>query len=78
MNTKKETSRGVPQDLTDPVEAQISHICKTTDFHLLSIGSVRDLISKPGVEQLIQSRVMSQCDFCNSLRNGVPGTDITS
>ena len=55
------------------MDAHISHICRTTHFHLRNIGAIRNLLTDSAVEQLIHSLVMSHLDYCNSLLYGVPG-----
>ena len=65
-------SLGVMFDQHIHMDAQISHICQTTHFHLRNIRAIRDLLPQPAVEQLIHSLVTSRFDYCNSLLNGVP------
>ena len=54
------------------MDANISHICRTTHFHLRNIGAIRNLLTDSAVEQLIHSLVTSRLDYCNSLLNGGP------
>ena len=66
-------SLGVMFDDNMQMDAHISHICRTTHFHLRNIGAIRNLLTDSATEQLIHSLVMSRHDYCNSLLNGVPG-----
>ena len=54
------------------MDAHISHICRTTHFHLRITGAIRNLPTDSATEQLIHYLVTSQLDYRNSLLNGVP------
>ena len=66
-------SHGVMFDDHMQIDAHVSHICRTTHFHLRSIGAVRNLLTESVTEQLIHSLVMPRLDYCNSLLNRVQG-----
>ena len=55
------------------MDVRISHICRTTHFHLRNIGAIHNLPTDSATEQLIHSLVTCRFDYCNSLLNGVPG-----
>ena len=45
----------------------ISGICKSTHFHLRSIGRIRNLLTFDATAQLIHALITSRLDFCNSI-----------
>ena len=45
----------------------ISGICRSTHFHLRSIGIIRNLLTFDATAQLIHSLITTRLDFCNSI-----------
>ena len=49
----------------------ISSVCKSTYFHLRSIGRIRSILSNHACAQLIHSLVTVRLDYCNSILYGL-------
>ena len=45
----------------------ISGICRSTHFHLRSIGSIRNLLTFDATAQLIHALITTRLDFCNNI-----------
>ena len=45
----------------------ISGICRSTNFHLRSIGRIRNLLTFDATAQLIHALITTRLDFCNSI-----------
>ena len=54
----------------------ISGICKSTHFHLYSIGRIRNLLKFDATAQLIHTLITARLDFCNSIRYNLPNNKI--
>ena len=54
----------------------ISGICKSTLFHLRSIGRIRNLLTFDATAQLIHALTTSRLDFCNSILYNLPNNKI--
>ena len=54
----------------------ISGICKSTNFHLRSIGRPRNLLTFDATAQLIHALITSRLDFCNRILYNVPNKQI--
>ena len=58
------------------MEAQVTNICKSANFHLRNIGAIRSTLTDSSAEQLVHSFITSRLDYCNSLLIGLPDTQI--
>ena len=54
------------------LDYHISSVCKSTYFHLRSIGSICSILSNDACAQLIHSFVTARLDYCNSILYGLP------
>ena len=54
----------------------ISGICKSTHFHLRSIGRNRNLLTCIATAQLIHAFITTRLDFCNSILDNLPNNKI--
>ena len=50
----------------------ISGICKSTHFHMRSIGRNRNLLTFVATAQLIHAFIITRLDFCNSILYNIP------
>jgi hypothetical protein len=58
------------------MEKQVSNICKSANFHLRNIGSVRKNLNNTAASQLVHALITSRLDYCNSLLIGLPDNQI--
>ena len=70
------TNLGVRFDPHLSFEHHITHICKTSFFHLRNIAKLRPSLSRPAAERLIHAFVTSRLDYCNALLIGIPGKSL--
>ena len=56
------------------MDVHINSVCRNTHFHLRNIGSIRHLLTKSAVAQIVHALVTSRLDYCNSLLYGIPDT----
>ena len=54
----------------------ISGICKSTHFHLRSIGRIQNLLTFDSTAQFIHALITSRLDFCNSILYNLPNNKI--
>ena len=54
----------------------ISGICKSTHFHLRSIGKIRNLLTFDATAHLIHALITTRLDFCNSIFYNLPNKQI--
>ena len=54
----------------------ISGICRSTHFHLRSIGRIRNLLTFDATAQLIHAVITTRLDFCNSILYNLPNNKI--
>ena len=54
----------------------ISSICRSTHFHLRSIGRIRNFLTFDATAQLIHALVTTRLDFCNSIPYNIPNKKI--
>ena len=54
----------------------ISGICRSTHFHLRSIGWIRNLLTFDATAQLIHALITTRLDFCNSILYNLPNNKI--
>ena len=54
----------------------ISGICKSTHFHLRSIGRICNLLAFDATAQLIHALMTTRLDFCNSILHNLPNNKI--
>ena len=64
------------QYLTFKFHDHISGICKSTHFHLRSIGKIRNLLTFDATTQLIHALITTRLDFCNSILYNLPNSKI--
>ena len=58
------------------MESQVTNICKSAHFHLRNIGSIRHVLTESSSAQLVHALISSRLDYCNSLLNGIPDSQI--
>ena len=58
------------------LDAHISNICRSTDFHLKNIGWIRNLLTFSVAAQLIHALITTRLDFCNSIVHNLPNSKI--
>jgi hypothetical protein len=68
---------GVFLDSTLSMHDQVSHICKTANFELRKISSVRSFLTTAAAAQLVSSLILSRLDYCNSLLSGLPAEELS-
>ena len=54
----------------------ISGICRSTHFHLRSIGRIRNLLTFDATAQLIHALITTRLDICNSILYTLPNNMI--
>ena len=54
----------------------ISGICRSTHFHLRSIGIIRNLLTFDVTAQLIHALITTCLDYCNSILSNFPNNQI--
>ena len=54
----------------------ISGVCKSTHFHLRSIGTIRNLLTFDATAQLSHTLITSRLDLCNSILYNIPNKQI--
>ena len=54
----------------------ISGICKSTHFHLRSIGRIRNILTFDASAELIHALISTRLDFCNSIFYNLPNNKI--
>ena len=54
----------------------ISGICRSTHFHLRSIGRIRNVLTSDATAQLIHALITTRLDFCNSILYNLPNNRI--
>ena len=67
---------GVIFDNNMNMEKQVSNICKSANFQLRNIGSIRKCLNDTAAAQLVHSLITSRLDYCNSLLGGIPDSQI--
>ena len=54
------------------IEHQIKHVVKKRFFHIRNIGKIRKFLTVESCKVLVNSLVISQLDYCNSIYYGLP------
>ena len=67
---------GVIIDNNLKMDKHITSVCKSTNFHLRNIGSIRNVLTESTAAQLVHALITSRLDYCNSLLFGLPDTQI--
>ncbi|XP_046570129.1 uncharacterized protein LOC124278467 [Haliotis rubra] len=49
------------------MEKQVSELCKSCYYHILTIGSIHHLLTEDSTAALVRSLILSRIDYCNSL-----------
>ena len=65
---------GVLQDRNLTMEKHVNQVCRTTNFHLRRIGSIRRFLTSEATKSLVHSLITSRLDYCNSLLYALPQT----
>ena len=55
---------------------QVTSVAKSVNYHSRNISRIRKFIDKDTCHSAVQSLVISRLDYCNSLYNGVTGTNL--
>lgn len=63
---------GVFLDSSLNFKKQISHVVKSSFFHLRSIAKLKPILSKQNLEIVVHSLITTRLDYCNSLYFGLP------
>jgi hypothetical protein len=67
---------GVIFDKHLQMEAQVTGICRSANFHLRNIGAIRHLLTDSSSQKLVHSFITSRLDYCNSLLIGLPDSQL--
>ena len=54
------------------LESHINYVCRSANFHLRNIRSIRNMLTDNACSQLIHALVIVLIDYCNSLLYGLP------
>ena len=68
---------GVQIDSELSMNNHISHVCRTANFELGKIASVRNFLTFQATVQLVSSLILSRLDYCNSLFSGLSSTQLS-
>ena len=67
---------GVHLDETLSMKEQVTSLCRSSDFHLRKIASIRPYLSDESTAQLVSSLILSRLDYCNSTLSGLPSSSL--
>ena len=67
---------GVVFDCNMRMDKHVTNVCKSANFHLRNIGSIRSVLSESAAAQLVHALITSRLDYCNSLLYGLPDSQI--
>ena len=67
---------GVIFDSHMTMDKHITSVCKSANFHLRNISSIRNVLTDSSASQLVHSMITSRLDYCNSLLIGIPDCQI--
>ena len=70
LNSVKNLGFFLDSNLT--IEHQIKHVVKKCFFHIRNIGKIRKFLTVESCKVLLNSLVISQLDYCNSIYYGLP------
>ena len=70
--TLKVSDLGVTFDQFLNFDDHIADICRSTYFHILNIGKIRNLLSYNACSTIIHALISCRLDYCNSLLYNVP------
>ena len=62
---------GVYFDNEMNMDKQVSSMCKSANFQLRNIGSIRKCLNDTAATQLVHALITSRLDYCNSLLGGI-------
>ena len=54
----------------------INSVCKSLNFHLRNIGSIRHVLTQSSTTQLVHAPITSRLNYCNLLLMGLPGCQL--
>lgn len=66
-------SLGALFDAHFSMEAQVSSVIRSCNFHLHQLGKIRKNITASACHTAVQALIISRLDYCNVLLAGVPG-----
>jgi len=72
IQSVKAKNLGVMFDNVLSMDLQVNAICKSTNYYLRNISSIRKLLTQEATEKLIHALITSRLDYCNSLLFGIP------
>ena len=75
-SASKVKNLGVMIDNDMSMAAHVSALCKSLNFQLKKISSIRSFLTKDVATKLVTSLILSKMDYCNSLLAGLPRTKL--
>ena len=67
---------GVSFDKHMSMDHHITNVCKSSNFHLRNIRSIREELTDSTAAKLVHALITSRLDYCNSLLAGLPDNKI--
>ncbi len=55
---------------------QILSLCRSCNFHLRRLASIRSFMTEDNIAQLVSSLILSRLDYCNSVLIGLPSSTL--
>ena len=74
--SKTARNLGVTFDQNFNFKSHISKVCSSCYYHIRDLRRIRKHLNLEQAKTLATSLIMSRLDYCNSLLQGLPGTDI--
>ena len=63
-------------DSTRCIDAHIAKLCRSINFNLYSVGTIRKYLDRPTAEKMINATVTSRLDYCDCLLYGAKQSHI--